>query len=375
MTSLTRKPDWSILIPLLNEQATLEPLCNQLAAVAKANDKLFEIVLVDDGSTDGSWEVIEQLASTYDYIYGIRFRRNFGKAAALSAGLQQCSAPIIITMDADLQDEPQELPKLVAKLGEGFDCVSGWKKERQDPWHKRWPSLGFNALVNWITGLKLHDHNCGLKAYRREALDEIQLYGEMHRFIPALVAARGFRVTELAVHHSPRQHGVSKYGWTRLPKGFLDLMTVSLLTGYRQRPSHLLGSIGLTSLLFGGLSLSWLTLWWFLSRTISGDAPIHLHQRAIFYYAMAAIIVGVQLVVMGILAELIIATQRTASAPYAISEKASRKSNGGLMNTEPMALATGNDPAASNHATSNQASPEASAYGSGTPIKESSVDG
>ena len=327
MSSPIPKPDWSILIPLLNEQATLEPLCNQLASVAKANDKQIEIVLVDDGSTDGSWDAIQRLVSSNDRIQGIRFRRNFGKAAALSAGLQQCSAPIVITMDADLQDEPQELPKLVSKLDEGFDCVSGWKKERQDPWHKRWPSLGFNTLVNWITGLKLHDHNCGLKAYRREVFDEIQLYGEMHRFIPALVAARGFRVTELPVHHSPRQHGTSKYGWTRLPKGFLDLMTVSLLTGYRQRPSHLLGSIGLASLLFGGLSLSWLTLWWVLSRTISGEVPIHLHQRAIFYYAMAAIIVGVQLVVMGILAELIIATQRSATAPYAISDKATRQSN------------------------------------------------
>jgi dolichol-phosphate mannosyltransferase len=327
MSSSTTKPDWSVLIPLLNEQATLEPLCSQLRAVAKENDKQIEIVLVDDGSTDESWKVIQQIASNDDRIHGIRFRRNFGKAAALSAGLQQCSAPIVITMDADLQDEPQELPKLVAQLDAGFDCVSGWKKERQDPWHKRWPSLGFNALVNWITGLKLHDHNCGLKAYRREVFNEIQLYGEMHRFIPALVAARGFRVTELAVHHSPRQHGVSKYGWTRLPKGFLDLMTVSLLTGYRQRPSHLLGSIGLTSLLFGGLSLSWLTLWWVLSRTVSGEVPIHLHQRAIFYYAMAAIIVGVQLVVMGILAELIIATQRTSTAAYAISERTIGQSN------------------------------------------------
>jgi len=311
--------DWSILIPLLNEQATIVTLCDELARVAEDSGKKIQIILVDDGSTDGSWEIIERLARKDSSVCGIRFRRNFGKAAALSAGLTACTAPIIITMDADLQDEPQEIPKLVAKLDEGFDCVSGWKKERHDPWHKRWPSLGFNALVNWMTKLKLHDHNCGLKAYRREVFTEIQLYGEMHRFIPALVAARGFRVTELAVHHSPRQYGVSKYGWTRLPKGFLDLMTVSLLTGYRQRPSHLLGSIGLASLLFGGLTLTWLTTWWVISR-IEGSDPIHLHQRAIFYYAMVAIIVGVQLVVMGILAELMIAMQRSVTTAYAISD-------------------------------------------------------
>jgi len=321
---MTSSIDWSILVPLLNENATLSTLCEQLSAVATSSHKSIEIILVDDGSTDGSWGTIEQLASRDPRIQGIRFRRNFGKAAALSAGLQQCSAPIVITMDADLQDEPQELPKLVAKLEEGFDCVSGWKKERQDPWHKRWPSLGFNALVNWMTKLTLHDHNCGLKAYRREVFNEVQLYGEMHRFIPALIAARGFRVTEITVHHSPRKHGVSKYGWTRLPKGFLDLMTVSLLTGYRQRPSHLLGSVGLASLLFGGLSLIWLTMRWGLSRMIIGWVPIHLHQRAIFYYALAAIIVGVQLVVMGILAELIIATQRSSKSAYAISDTTRR---------------------------------------------------
>lgn len=284
-----------------------------------------EVLFVDDGSTDRSWEVIEGLAVEDSRIRGLRFRRNFGKAAALAAGIEQTSFPIIVTMDADLQDEPNEVPSLLKKLDEGFDCVSGWKRHRNDPWHKTIPSKIFNWCVGRITGLRLHDHNCGLKAYRRAIFDEVNLYGEMHRFIPVLANARGFRVSEVPVVHHPREHGQSKYGWSRLPKGFLDLMTVWLLTEYRQRPLHLLGSVGLLSFSAGGLILGILTAVWVLTRLV-GDSPIHLHERAIFFYSIVALIVGVQLIAMGILAELIIATNRVSSVPYSIRDRTPNRS-------------------------------------------------
>lgn len=286
-----------------------------------------QIIFVDDGSTDESWSIIETLAKEDDRIVGIRFRRNFGKAAALAAGIEKASWPIVVTMDADLQDDPDEVPKLLAKLGEGFDCVSGWKQERHDPWHKTMPSKVFNWLVGRFTGLPLHDHNCGLKAYRRQIFNEVQLYGEMHRFVPVLAAARGFRVAEVPVLHHPRLHGHSKYGLSRLPKGFLDLMTVCLLTEYRQRPIHLLGSMGLLSFGLGSVLMLWLTFSWIVTRCISSLEPIHLHERAIFYYAIVALIVGVQLISMGILAELIIAAHRPNTVPYSIREQTKSKTN------------------------------------------------
>jgi dolichol-phosphate mannosyltransferase len=170
-------------------------------------------LLVDDGSTDGSWEMIESIARHHPEVRGLKFRRNFGKAAALSAGFSEARGEILVTMDGDLQDDPKEIPRLIAKLHEGFDVVSGWKQTRYDPWHKRWPSRVFNGILRYFTGLELHDFNCGFKVYRRSVVDEIDLFGEMHRFIPVLAAARGFRVTELPVIHHPRKHGVSKYGW------------------------------------------------------------------------------------------------------------------------------------------------------------------
>lgn len=284
-----------------------------------------QLIFVDDGSTDGSWTIIEELASEDDRVVGIRFRRNFGKAAALAAGIVQATSPIVVTMDADLQDDPDEVPKLLTKLDEGFDCVSGWKQNRNDPWHKTIPSKVFNWLVGRLTGLSIHDHNCGLKAYRRQIFDEVQLYGEMHRFIPVLAAARGFRITEVPVLHHARVHGHSKYGWSRLPKGFLDLITVCLLTEYRQRPIHLLGSMGLLSFGFGSLLMLWLTLSWIITRSVSSLEPIHLHERAIFYYAIVALIIGIQLISMGVLAELIIAAHRPSSIPYSIREQTTPK--------------------------------------------------
>ncbi len=312
----------SIVIPLLNEEATIRTLRDRLFAMATENQLQLQIVFVDDGSKDNSWAEIQKMSEEDCRVVGLRFRRNFGKAAALAAGFEHASAPILITMDADLQDDPQEVPNLIKKLDEGYDCVSGWKQKRHDPWHKTMPSKGFNWMVGKLTGLKLHDHNCGLKAYRRQIFDEVKLYGEMHRFIPVLAQARGFRVAELPVVHHPREHGYSKYGWSRLPKGFLDLITVCLLTEYRQRPLHLMGSVGLLSLAGGSILLALLTFAWICTRLFSSATPIHLHERAVFYYAIVAVIVGVQLVSMGILAELIIATNRPNAVPYSIAEKA-----------------------------------------------------
>jgi dolichol-phosphate mannosyltransferase len=311
----------SIVVPLLNEEATIRTLRDRLFEMASRRQIDLQVVFVDDGSSDASWKIVKQLAKEDHRVSGIRFRRNFGKAAALAAGIEQAKASIVVTMDADLQDDPDEVPNLLAKLDEGFDCISGWKQKRFDPWHKTVPSKVFNWLVGRFSGVRLHDHNCGLKAYRRAIFDEVKLYGEMHRFIPVLAAARGFRVGEIAVTHHPREHGVSKYGWSRLPKGFLDLLTVCLLTEYRQRPLHLMGSFGLLSFAVGSIVLAFLTLAWIVTRCLAFKEPIHLHERAVFYYAIVAIIVGVQLVSTGILAELIIAANRPNTSPYSIAER------------------------------------------------------
>jgi glycosyltransferase involved in cell wall biosynthesis len=299
----------SVVIPLRDEAGTLEQLCQELYDVAAAQRYELQIIMVDDGSTDGSWPAIEQLAERDSRVLGVRFRRNFGKAAALSAGFDAATGDTIVTMDADLQDSPAEIPKLLAKLHEGLDVVSGWKVNRHDPWHKRWPSKVFNRLVGWLTGVKLHDHNCGLKAFRRDVIHEIRLYGELHRFVPVLAAARGFRIGEVGVEHSPRRYGRSKYGWSRIPKGLLDLLTVQFITRFGQRPQHWLGSVGLASLLLGFLGMTYLAIAWVWSR-LPGQPPeaaVILHERpALLYSAMLAFF-GINLVAIGFVAEMIAA--------------------------------------------------------------------
>lgn len=313
----------SIVVPVFNEHASLEELVQRIMAVADIHDDQVEILLVDDGSRDGSWQRIVELAGVKTLrhsVRGLKLRTNFGKAAALAAGFDHAQGERIVTMDADLQDDPDEIPALLAKLAEGFDVVTGWKQVRHDPWHKVGPSRIFNRLISWLTGVKLHDHNCGLKAYRREVLNEVKLYGEMHRFVPVLAAARGFRVTEIPVKHRPRQHGVSKYGFERFIKGLLDLFTVYFLTGFRNRPQHLLGSLGLASLAFGGLGLFVLTLMWILSRMSEAWPDEHLHERAIFYYCIVALLLGAQLLSIGFIAELITAQNRPHVRPYSLAE-------------------------------------------------------
>ena len=315
----------SIVVPVYNEHESLGELVDRILSVAERQSYTIEILLVDDGSSDSSWDRIEQLANQYgsrenQRVVGLKLRRNFGKAAALAAGFDHAQGERLITMDADLQDDPEEIPGLLARLDEGFDVVTGWKQVRHDPWHKVGPSRIFNRLISWLTGVKLHDHNCGLKAYRREVLDEVKLYGEMHRFVPVLAVARGFRVTEMAVRHQPRRHGVSKYGFERFIKGLLDLFTVYFLTGFRNRPQHLLGSLGLASLALGGLGLGGLTCLWALSRLSSEWEDVHLHQRAIFYYCIVALLLGGQLLSVGFIAELITAQNRPHTRPYSLSK-------------------------------------------------------
>lgn len=313
----------AVVIPAFNEQDSLLPLYEEICEVAERCELELEIVFVDDGSTDGSWPVIEELSGRDFRVKGIRFRRNFGKAAALSAGVGAVKADIVITMDADLQDDPAEIPRLLETMESGgWDVVSGWKKDRKDPIDKRLPSKVFNAMVSWMSGVRLHDHNCGLKCYRREVFDEIDLYGERHRFIPILAASRGFSVGEQVVHHRPRQHGHSKYNWRRLPKGFLDLMTISFLTGFRNRPQHMIGSIGLASFLLGALGLAWMAVYWVLRMGWFPDwTP--LHQRPVVLYSLGALLLGAQLLCMGFLAELMIANsvRRTNEMPFSVKDK------------------------------------------------------
>ncbi len=245
---------------------------------------------------------------------GVRFRRNFGKAAALTAGFRAAQGEIVFTLDGDLQDDPAEIPRFLARLDEGFDVVSGWKQKRYDPWHKVGPSRVFNGLVSRLTGCHLHDHNCGFKVYRRAVLDEVDIYGELHRFVPVLAFARGFRIAEIVVHHRPRTFGRSKYGFSRFLKGLLDLMTVRFLTGFSHRPLHLLGGLGLGMLVLGVLGLLYLALLWLepANRPIGG--------RPLLIYSAAFSVVGVQLLFMGILAELLTMYSIRPERTYSVAE-------------------------------------------------------
>jgi len=315
----------TVVIPLLNEWETLAELVRRIDAAGISSP--CEIVFVDDGSSDNSWQVIEGLSQSRGMIRAIRFRRNFGKAAALAAGFKEASGDIIITMDADLQDDPKEIPRMLSKLQEGYDVVSGWKQKRFDPWHKRWPSLVFNSILRFFSRLPLHDFNCGFKAYRREVLQEIDLYGEMHRFVPVLAAARGFRVAEIAVEHHPRMHGSSKYGWSRIPKGLLDLATVVFLTRFRYRPQHLLGGLGGVLFSTGFLLLLVLMALWVWTRLANYENPLHLHERAIFFVAILLIVVGIQAFATGLIAELLVANYNPSRNVYSIERRIDSSTN------------------------------------------------
>jgi glycosyltransferase involved in cell wall biosynthesis len=313
----------SVIIPVLNEAASLPRLVDELTSVAAAEGYDWQAIIVDDGSTDDTWAVICQLATDNPRLLGIRLRRNFGKSAALSAGFHAADGEQIVTLDGDLQDDPAEIPRLVARLDDGFDVVSGWKRVRHDPWHKVWSSRVFNWLVSRLTGVHLHDHNCGLKCFRREVLHEIRLYGELHRFVPVLASAKGFRVGETVVAHRPRRHGKSKYGPMRIIKGLLDIITVKFLVGYGHRPQHMLGAVGLVSFLVGGVMMLYLAALWCLSRMSESWPNVHLHETAALFYALALFIIGAQFLAVGILGEMFAAFLIRDTDTYSIAEHTS----------------------------------------------------
>jgi len=288
----------SVVIPLLDEEGSLHELHERLTAVLTEVGRSYEILFVDDGSTDESPAIVQALADADPHVGLLRFRRNFGKSAALDAGFRRARGAVVITMDADLQDDPKEIPRFLEAIDGGLDLVSGWKAKRHDPLGKTLPSKLFNFVVRRMSGLKLHDFNCGFKAYRREALEDLELYGDLHRYVPVLIDARGFSVGELAVTHHARKHGHSKYGIGRMTRGFFDLLTVQLITRYRRRPLHFFGGMGLLSTLAGVGCLAFLT-----ARKLFWDEAIG--HRPLLILGLLLVVVGVQLFCTGLLAEMI----------------------------------------------------------------------
>ena len=305
----------SVVIPLYNEEESLVPLYEELKKVFSANRSIsFEIIFVDDGSNDKSLEIIKRLERIDNRVKYISFRKNYGKSAALQVGFSKAEGEAIITMDADLQDDPNEIPNLLAKLQEGYDLVSGWKKTRYDPFIKRTTSKFFNFVTRLFSGVKIHDFNCGLKAYRREVVENISLYGELHRYIPVLASWQGFKVGEIVVKHHPRKYGKTKFGISRFYKGFLDLLTVMLITRFIKRPLHLFGLIGLIFIFIGIVINAFLTYWWFLGRPLS--------SRPLLFLGMLLIIVGVQFFAIGLLGEMI-ANYQARVLDYSIKSQSS----------------------------------------------------
>ncbi|MBQ3187437.1 MAG: glycosyltransferase family 2 protein [Alistipes sp.] len=298
--------DLSVVVPLYNEEESLPELVAWIDRVARQEQLRYEVIMIDDGSTDDSWAVVEKLATKYDSVRGISFGRNYGKSAALYCGFEAARGEVVVTMDADLQDSPDEIPALRRMiLEEGYDLVSGWKKKRYDPIGKRWPSKFFNATARLASGIKLHDFNCGLKAYRKRVIKSIEVYGEMHRFIPILAKQAGFkRIGEKVVEHHARKYGYSKFGLERMVKGYLDLISVMFMSHFGRSPMYLFGSLGTVMFLLGGGTTVWVIaakLW----KQAHGLPLRAVTEQPLFYLAILAVVLGVQLFLAGFLGELI----------------------------------------------------------------------
>lgn len=296
----------SVVIPLLNEEESLPELAQWIRRVMQAHGYSWEVIFVDDGSRDNSWKVITQLHADDARYKGIRFRRNYGKSAALNEGFAMVQGDVVITMDADMQDSPDEIPGLYQMIAhDGYDMVSGWKKRRHDPIGKTIPSKFFNWTTARITGIHLHDFNCGLKAYRNIVVKSIEVYGEMHRYIPQIAKTAGFyKIGEKVVEHRARKYGYSKFGWERFMKGFLDLTSIMFVSKFGKKPMHLFGTLGFLSFLAGGV----ITVWLIVEKLIklnAGEKYRQITDQPLFYIALVAMIVGVQLFVGGFLGELI----------------------------------------------------------------------
>jgi len=308
--------DLTIVIPAYNERDNLRPLYEQLTKVLAGMGRSYELLFVDDGSNDDSFELLSQLhAADAAHVRAVRFRGNFGKSAALSAGFAEARGQIVFTMDADLQDDPAELPAFLAKIEEGYDLVSGWKKVRHDPIGKTLPSKIFNWFTRKLTGVNLHDFNCGFKCYRREVIEAIQVYGEMHRFVPALAAEYRFRVAEIVVQHHPRRAGKSKYGIERFTRGAADLITILFLTRYFRRPAHLFGAAGFGFSGLGLLTLAYLAGLWFAGRPIG--------TRPLLMFGVLLTVVGIQFISLGLLGEMMVRVSAGNRPDYSVRDRLS----------------------------------------------------
>ncbi len=320
---MPEKKDISVVIPLLNEEESIKELCEWISRVMLEHGFSYEIILIDDGSTDSSWQVIQQLSTgNEEIIKGVKFKRNYGKSAALNTGFKHAFGEVVITMDADLQDSPDEIPALYDMITkQDYDLVSGWKKKRFDPLSKKLPSKFFNSVTGIISGIKIHDFNCGLKAYKNYLIKNINVYGEMHRYIPVIAKWNGFtKIGEKEVQHQARKYGVTKFGLERFVFGFLDLLSITFVSKFKKRPMHFFGTMGTISFLFGFMITAWLI-------GVKVYVNLYLHESArgvteqpLFFLAIVALIAGIQLFLAGFLAEMI-ALGSNKKGGYLIEEK------------------------------------------------------
>ena len=297
---MNKRLDISVVVPLFNEEESLPELVAWIDRVAHENSLSYEVIMVNDGSTDRSWEVVKELSAKYPAVKGISFMRNYGKSAALYSGFEMASGEVVFTMDADLQDSPDEIPAMRRMiLEEGYDLVSGWKRKRYDPIGKRWPSKFFNLTARIMSGIRLHDFNCGLKAYRLKVVKSIEVYGEMHRYMPILAKHAGFkRIGEKVVEHHERKYGYSKFGLERMVKGYLDLISVTFMSHFGRSPMYLFGGLGTLMFLAGFVAIAWIVV-----EKLAWSVPVT--NQPLFYFGLITVVLGVQLFLAGFLGELI----------------------------------------------------------------------
>ena len=300
MNNMNKRLDISVVVPLFNEEESLPELVAWIDRVAHENSLSYEVIMVNDGSTDRSWEVVKELSAKYPAVKGISFMRNYGKSAALYSGFEMASGEVVFTMDADLQDSPDEIPAMRRMiLEEGYDLVSGWKRKRYDPIGKRWPSKFFNLTARIMSGIRLHDFNCGLKAYRLKVVKSIEVYGEMHRYMPILAKHAGFkRIGEKVVEHHERKYGYSKFGLERMVKGYLDLISVTFMSHFGRSPMYLFGGLGTLMFLAGFVAIAWIVV-----EKLAWSVPVT--NQPLFYFGLTTVVLGVQLFLAGFLGELI----------------------------------------------------------------------
>ena len=315
--------DISVVVPVFDEEESIPELCQWISRVMQTHGLSYEVLLIDDGSADSSWDVITKINLGDSHFKGIRFNRNYGKSAALQTGFRACQGDVVITMDADLQDSPDEIPELYKMIRkDGFHLVSGWKKKRNDPLSKTIPSRFFNKVTSMISGIKLHDFNCGLKAYDKNVVKNITVYGEMHRYIPVIARWAGFKkITEKVVEHRARKFGITKFGWERFMNGFLDLLSITFVSKFRQKPMHFFGLLGTFSFLIG-FAFTVKIFWDKMDSLFISKIPMKrdITDQPMFFLALVAVVIGVQLFVTGFLAEML-AMQSLSKRDYLVIEK------------------------------------------------------